>query len=254
MKDANELISIIMPAYNAEKTLPRAVGSALAQTYQNYELIIINDCSRDSTQALAEGFAARDSRIRVISNTENRGVSLARHKGIENARGKWLAFLDSDDAWAADKLEKQMALQKQKNAQLIFTGSAFMDAQGNRKDWIMHVPEQIGYRKLLKQNLVSNSSVLIRKSCYLEHEIIGNDLHEDFVCWLRLLRSGEYAYGIDEPLLIYRLSSNSKSSNKLKAAKMNWNAYRAVGLNVLEASYYMIWYTVNSLLKYRHLQ
>ena len=254
MNGDNELISIIMPAYNAENTLSRAVNSVLDQSYQNYELIIINDCSSDRTQALAEEYAAADSRIRVISNAENRGVSLTRHKGVENARGKWLAFLDSDDAWTVDKLEKQMALQRQQNAQLIFTSSAFMDDQESPKNWVMHVPEKIGYRTLLKQNLISNSSVLIRKSCYLEHEFIGSGVHEDFVCWLRLLRSGEFAYGIDEPLLIYRLSSGSKSGNKLEAAKMNWNAYRAVGLNFLEASYDMSWYAVNGLLKYRNLK
>lgn len=254
MNGENELISIIMPAYNAEKTLARAVCSVLAQTYPHYELIIIDDRSQDGTLAMAEEFAARDGRIRVISNEENSGASMTRHRGVKNARGEWLAFLDSDDAWAADKLEKQMALQNKLNAQLIFTGSAFMDQDGTTKGWIMHVPEKIGYRKLLKQNLVSNSSVLIRKNCYLEHEVVGDNFHEDFVCWLRLLRSGQIAYGIDEPLLIYRLSPNSKSGNKLKAAKMNWNAYRAVGLNVLESAYYMVWYTVNSLKKYRNLK
>lgn len=254
MNGENELISIIMPAHNAEKTLPLAVNSVLAQTYQNYELIIINDCSHDRTLALAEQYAHTDSRISVLSNAENIGVSQTRHKGVESARGEWLAFLDSDDAWTSDKLEKQMILQRQKNAKFIFTGSAFMDDQDAPINWIMHVPEKIGYRRLLKQNLVSNSSVLIQKSCYLEHEFIGNGLHEDFVCWLRLLRSGEAAYGIDEPLLIYRLSSSSKSGNKLKAAKMNWNAYRAAGLNVLEASYYMVWYVANGLRKYRNLR
>lgn len=253
MKHETNLVSIIMPAYNAEKTIEQAVNSVLAQTYPHFELIIIDDCSGDRTRAIALDYAAADHRIRVITNDQNQGVSLTRHKGVQDATGEWLAFLDSDDAWTADKLEKQMALQKIKNAQLIFTASAFMDEQNAEKKWIMHVPITINYRKLLKQNLISNSSVLVRKSCYLEHEMIGSNLHEDFVCWLRLLRTGELAYGIDEPLLIYRLSSNSKSGNKLKAARMNWRAYRAAGLNIPEAAYYMVCYTVNSLRKYRHL-
>lgn len=254
MNNENDLISIIMPAYNAEKTLAQAVNSALAQSYRHFELIIINDCSDDRTQEIAETLLTCDPRIRVLTNTENRGASKTRHRGAEQARGQWLAFLDSDDEWTADKLEKQVSLRKEKNARLVFTGSGFMDQSGARKDWIMHVPQQVGYRKLLKQNVVSNSSVLIHKETYLKYEAIGNDFHEDFVCWLRLLRTGELAYGIDEPLLIYRLSPASKSGNKLKSAKLNWNAYRATGLNRAEAAYYMIFYTINSLRKYKNLR
>ena len=250
----SELISIIMPAYNAEQTLAHAVGSVLAQTYGNFELIIINDCSTDATAALAREFASRDSRIQVRSTDRNSGAAAARHNGVEAARGQWLAFLDSDDAWAPDKLEKQLAVQKQTNADLIFTGSAFMNHQGEPKDWVLHVPQTIHYRKLLKQNLISNSSVLVRKSRYLECEYLGEGLHEDFVCWLRILRDGSVAHGIDEPLLIYRLSPHSKSGNKLRSAKMNWKAYRAAGLSIPSAAYYMAFYTINSLRKYKNLK
>lgn len=246
------MVSIIMPAYNAEQTLAQAVSSVLSQTYQNFELIIIDDCSTDGTNALAHSFG--DRRIQVLTNSENSGASQTRHNGVSCARGQWLAFLDSDDAWTPDKLEKQLRLQQQRNADLVFTGSAFMDQDSCPKDWTLHVPETISYRKLLKQNLISNSSVLVRKDRYLDCECLCGGLHEDFVCWLRMLKSGALACGIDEPLLIYRLSPTSKSGNKLKAAKMNWRAYRAAGLHIPEAAYYMVFYTVNSLLKYRHLR
>ena len=254
MSGQSELISIIMPAYNAEKTLAQAVNSVLAQTWKNFELIIINDCSCDGTAALAQRFAQQDHRVHLISNSQNSGASRTRHNGVLQARGRWLAFLDSDDAWAPDKLEKQVALQQQTGADLIFTGSAFMDYQSEPKDWILHVPQTIGYRRLLKQNLISNSSVLVRKDRYLDCEYLGEGLHEDFVCWLRMLRSGSLACGIDEPLLIYRLCASSKSGNKGKAAIMNWNAYRAAGLNVFQSAYYMAFYAVNSLRKYRNLK
>ena len=120
-------------------------------------------------------------------------------------------------------------------------------------DWILHVPEKIEYRQLLKQNLISNSSVLIKKELYEKYSALGDDMHEDFACWLQVLKRGNIAYGVDEPLLTYRLSAKSKSGNKLKAAKMNWKTYRAVGLNALQAFYYMIWYTVKSLMKYKNL-
>lgn len=252
MAETEELISIIMPAYNAEKTLAQAVTSALAQTYQNFELLIIDDCSTDSTSALARSF--RDSRIRVLTNEANSGACHTRHHGAAQARGRWLAFLDSDDLWAPDKLEKQLRLQKERSADLVFTGSAFISADGTPKNWTLHVPETIGYRKLLKQNLISNSSVLVRREKFLECECLCEGLHEDFVCWMRILKGGALACGIDEPLLIYRLSPTSKSGNKLKAAKMNWRAYRAAGLTVPDAAWNMVFYTVNSLRKYRHLK
>jgi hypothetical protein len=151
-------------------------------------------------------------------------------------------------------LEKQMMLQSARNADLVFTGSAFINQDGNPKDWVLHVPDTISYRKLLKQNLISNSSVLVRKERFLACECLCGGLHEDFVCWLRMLKDGALACGIDEPLLIYRLTPTSKSGNKLKAAKMNWHAYRTAGLSIPEAAYYMGFYTINSLLKYRHLK
>ena len=254
MDNSRELVSIIMPAYNAEKTLSEAVTSALQQTYKNFELLIIDDCSTDSTAALAKDFCARDSRVRLLRNPCNSGASQTRHNGAAQAQGRWLAFLDSDDLWAPDKLEKQMALLAAGDVDLIFTGSAFINNQGQPKDWTLHVPHTISYRRLLQQNLISNSSVLVRKEDYLKCECLCDGLHEDYVCWLRMLRNGARARGIDEPLLIYRLSAGSKSGNKLKAAKMNWRAYRTAGLSIPESAFYMGFYTVNSLLKYRHLK
>lgn len=246
------LISIIMAAYNAEKTIEKAINSVLAQSYQNWELIVINDCSKDKTVSIVESIA--DPRVRLIHNPVNSGVSVTRHRGVEEAKGEWLAILDSDDAWEPEKLEKQVQRQIEKNADLLFTASSFMNADGEPIDWVLHAPEQIDYRTLLKQNLVSNSSVLVRKALYQAHELQGDGMHEDFACWLRILKTGVKAYGVDEPLLIYRISATSKSGNKLKAAKMNWNTYRAVGLNVFEAGYYMVWYTVNGLKKYKNLK
>lgn len=246
------LISIIMAAYNAEKTIAQAIESVLAQTYQNWELFVINDCSTDGTASVAESY--QDSRIRLLHNEKNSGVSLTRARGAEAANGEWIAILDSDDAWTVDKLERQAALHIEKKANLIFTASSFMDATGTPMEWVLHVPEEIGYRKLLKQNLVSNSSVLVKAELYREHMTIGDNMHEDFACWLKILRLGEKAYGIDEPLLIYRLSTNSKTGNKWKSAKMNWKTYRAIGLNIPESAYYMLWYTAKGLLKYRHFR
>ena len=129
-----------------------------------------------------------------------------------------------------------------------------MDASGQPIDWYLHVPAEVNYRQLLKQNVLSNSSALVRKELYAKYYAVGDGMHEDFALWLAILKEGKKAYGVDEPLLIYRITKSSKSGNKIKAAKMNWYTYRYIGLNPVSASYYMCWYTIKGLLKYRHLK
>ena len=248
------LISIIMAAYNAEKTIVQAVESVLNQTYPHFELLVVNDCSTDRTVELVKGIAERDKRVRLISNQKNSGVSYTRKHGLDEARGEWIAILDSDDAWAPEKLEKQIVLQEKMNADLLFTGSAFMDSDGQPIDWYLHAPAEVTYRQLLKQNILSNSSALVRKELYTKHYAVGDGMHEDFAIWLGILKEGKKAYGVDEPLLIYRIAKSSKSGNKVKAAQMNWNAYRYVGLNTVEAAYYEAWYMVKNIIKYTNLK
>lgn len=253
MQDDFGLISIIMAAYNAEQTIEQAIYSVLNQTYPSFELLVVDDCSKDKTAELVENIAARDSRVRLISNAKNSGVSYTRKHGLTEAKGTWIAILDSDDAWEPEKLEKQIALQKKSNADLLFTGSAFMDSEGQPINWYLHAPAEVTYRQLLKQNVLSNSSALVRKELYAEHYAIGDGMHEDFATWLSILKEGKKAYGVDEPLLIYRIAKSSKSGNKIKAAKMNWNTYRYIGLNLIEAFYYECWYVINGLKKYAKL-
>ena len=248
------LISIIMAAYNAEKTIEQAINSVLSQTYPDFELLVVNDCSTDKTAMLAEAIVKKDDRVRLISNEKNSGVSYTRKHGLEEASGEWVAILDSDDAWAPEKLEKQINLQKKTNADLLFTGSAFMDADGKPIDWYLAAPAEVTYRQLLKQNVLSNSSALVRKELYAKYYAVGDGMHEDFALWLNILKDGRKAYGVDEPLLIYRIAKSSKSGNKFKAAKMNWNTYRYVGLNPIEAAYYEGWYMIKNVIKYTNLK
>ncbi len=254
MQEDFGLISIIMAAYNTEKTIEQAINSVLSQTYTNFELLVVNDCSTDRTAELVKSIAAKDSRVRLISNVKNNGVSYTRKHGLEEAKGDWIAILDSDDAWEPEKLEKQIVLQRRTNADLLFTGSAFMDSEGHPIDWCLHAPKEVTYRQLLKQNVLSNSSALVRKELYAKYYAIGDGMHEDFAIWLSILKEGKKAYGVDEPLLIYRIAKSSKSGNKVKAARMNWNTYRYVGLNLMEAIYYECWYIFNGIRKYRNLR
>ncbi len=248
------LVSVIMAAYNAEKTIEQSINSVLNQTYPDVELLVVDDYSQDRTVKLVENIMARDNRVRLIYNKENSGVSYTRKHGLEEAKGAWIAILDSDDIWAPEKLEKQIILQKKMNADLLFTGSAFMDSDGQPIDWYLHAPSEVTYRHLLKQNVLSNSSSLVRKELYEKHYAVGDGMHEDFAVWLGILKEGKRAYGVDEPLLTYRIAKSSKSGNKIKAAKMNWNTYRYIGLNPLSAFYYECWYVVKGLMKYKNLK
>ena len=248
-------ISIVIPAYKAEKTIGQTLESLKNQTFTQWEALVINDCSPDGTQPLLEKAAAEDERIRVYVNEKNSGVSFSRNRGIAMARGEWIAFLDSDDYWTPDKLEKQMALaEKYPDCGLFYTGSAFVDEEGNLFDYTLAVPECIDYRELKKQNVVSCSSVLVRREWMMRYPMENDGIHEDFAVWLRILRDGKVARGVDEPLLVYRLSANSKSGNKKKAALMTWKTYRFVGLSVVDAAWNMCFYVVRSLRKYRSIR
>ena len=295
------MVSIVMPAFNAAAYIIESIDSVLRQTYRDWELILVDDASRDGTAELVrrhypdrvlETGPEDTGVIRLFRNAENLGVAASRNRGVQLAHGNWIAFLDADDVWEPEKLMRQMELLRQhgysggamrnpeasgdssgklpdpEGKYLLFTGSGFMDAGGRRLSFTLHVPERIDYRTLLRQNLVSCSSVLVSRELMLRYPMPERDrsgrpaarpekpIHEDFVSWLRILRDPEvpYAYGIDAPLLIYRLSASSKSADKRKAALMNWNTYREVGLSVPAALSCMVWYTLKGLWKYARLR
>lgn len=257
MPDHSELVSVIMPAYNSARTLEDAASSVLEQTYENIELLIADDDSSDDTSEICQALASKDSRVHVITNTSNQGALKTRLKAVKEAKGEWIAFLDSDDLWKPDKLSKQLALRDDTGCDLVYTGSSFIDENGRPFEWIMHVPERIQYRQLLRQNIISNSSVLVKKDLFVRFAPDSedkHDMHEDFACWLGMLRAGINARGIDEPLITYRLSKSSMSGNKFKAYSMNMNTYKYVGLGFFSRLYYQMCYSVNGINKYRHLR
>ena len=257
MPDHSELVSVIMPAYNSARTLEDAASSVLEQTYENIELLIADDDSSDDTSEICQALASKDSRVHVITNTSNQGALKTRLKAIREAKGEWIAFLDSDDLWKPDKLSKQLALRNDTGCDLVYTGSSFIDENGQAYEWILHVPERTEYKQLLKQNIISNSSVLVKKDLFVRFAPDNedkHDMHEDFACWLGMLRAGHTARGIDEPLITYRLSKSSMSGNKLKAYSMNMYTYKYVGLGLFSRLYYQMCYSVNGIKKYRHLR
>ena len=246
------LISVVVPAWRAEKTLAATLDSILSQTWRELEVLVVDDASPDGTLALAQSYAAKDPRVRVIAQPENGGVSKARNRGVREARGGWIAFLDSDDLWMPEKLERQMTLAAQHpEAGLFFTGSAFISEDDHKYGYTLSVPERVNYRRLLGQNVISCSSVLVRREL-MERYPMGNDaIHEDFAVWLKILREEPWAYGVNEPLLVYRVSRSSKSGNKLKAARMTFGTYRYVRVPLPLAVWSGVLYTVRGIRKFR---
>ena len=248
------MVSIVMPAYNAAKTIRDSIKSVQAQTFQDWELIVIDDGSKDCTVDIIREIAAADNRIRFLQNKKNSGASYTRNRAVELARGEWIAFLDSDDLWMPEKLEKQLELSKKYPDMVVcYTASSFIDDEGNPYDYILPAIEQLTYKQLLRKNLMSCSSVLIRASVMKGIKMPNDKMHEDYYVWLTVVKECCVAYGINEPLLIYRLCANSKSSNRIKSAKMLFNSYRAVGYGIIKSGILTFFYTFHSVSKRNYI-
>ena len=246
MKNIAKKVSVIMPVYNAE-----SIDSVLSQTYVDFELILVNDCSKDNSLMIMREYEQKDSRVKVFSNEQNRGVSYTRNFGVENASGEYIAFLDSDDMWTSDKLQKQFELiDKYPDTDICFSGSAFVDTEGNKSDYVFSVPEKVIYKELLKQNVISCSSVLIKKEWLIKYPMQYDNMHEDFAVWLQVLRDNGVARAVNEPLLIYRVDKNSKSGNKFKSLLMGYRVYKFMGINFFMRCYYMMFYIVRGIRKH----
>lgn len=249
----SETIGIIIPVHDSAAYVADTISNLQKQTYKDIEIIVVDDCSADNTIEVIKELAQTDPRIKLIVNQEDLSVSEVRRTGAVAFSGDWIALCDSDDKWAEDKLIKQIARQRETGADLIYTGLSFVYDDGSRAQWIQQVPDKAEYKSLLKQNTIANSSVLIRKDLFIDNCVAPDNTHEDFCCWLKLLKKGIEARGINEPLLIYTVKKDSKSGNKFRSALMNWRTYRFVGLNVFQSFYYMIFYAIKGLRKYSHL-
>lgn len=251
--DSEYFVAVIMPAYNCEKHVEAAINSVINQSYENWELVVIDDGSTDNTVEIIEQISKNNSRIHFIKNKMNQGVSATRNQGIALANSAWIAFLDSDDMWEKTKLEKQIKMAKDKTAEFIFTGSSYINEDGEFYQGIFQAPDKVSYKKLRNHNVISCSSVLIKKKFFNEIKMEKDEMHEDYAVWLRVLKAGISAYGINEPLLIYRISRNSKSGNKINTIKMTYKVFRFVGINPVGSAYFMMSHVIGSIEKYRKI-
>lgn len=242
------LVSVVMPTYNCAKYIGKAVESVMVQSV-SLELIIIDDHSADGTDQVLAPYLS-DVRIRYYRNEENLGVAASRNRGVALAKGKYIAFLDADDYWTPEKLQRQCALMETRGAVLSSTGRELMDQDGRLTGKCIGIPEQITYRKLLKGNVINNSGAMVKTSVAREFPMVQDHLHEDYIMWLSILKKYKTAYGINEPLLKYRVVKGSKSANKWKSARMTYGVYRYMGLSGIQALYYFGFYAVRGVLKY----
>lgn len=240
------MISVILAVYNGEKTIENTIKSVLNQTYKDLELIVVDDCSKDITYSLLRSFAENDSRIHVLKNEKNLGAAQSRNTGIAQAKGEYIAFIDADDCWDKDKIEKQILALQNRNAHLCYTASRIFDENSNVLNSHKHVPTTISYRGLLKENIIVCSSVILRRDILPNNPFNGEYFHEDFVLWLSLLKNGCKAVGIDEALVTYRLGG--RSSNKQNAMKYRWKIYRQCeGFGFLKSLWYFYFYALSGI-------
>lgn len=240
------LVSVVMPAHNSESLLQESVRSVMAQTYADWELLIVDDASTDRTLTMARELALSDGRIRVIEMERNGGVAAARNTGIRAATGQYLAFLDSDDLWLPEKLQTQVQFMQQSGAAFSFTQYRRFGRDGSLSKPV-RVPSRVNHRQLLRGNVIGCLTVLIDRSRISEVEMPSTK-HEDYVTWLGLLRSGGEALGLPQDLARYRVSSTSVSGNKTRSAAWTWNIYRRTeGFHPLKSAWYFMNYVLHAI-------
>lgn len=245
-----ELISIVVPVYKAEQYIEETMDCVRAQTYPHWELLLVEDCGPDHSREVIEQYIQRtgDNRIRLLTHSTNLGAARARNLGVNEAKGRYLAYLDADDLWVPDKLEKELAFLKEKQAAFVFTGYEFADENGKGTGKIVRVPATITYKEALKNTTIFTNTVMFDMEQLTKEQLQMPQIKsEDTALWWRILREGYVACGLDENLVKYRRVGKSLSSNKLEALRRIWNLYRkAEGMSVPDSARHFCFWAVNA--------
>lgn len=248
-------VSIIMPAFNAENYIAKSIQSVLNQTYKDFELIVINDKSTDNTMNIVNDFIRKDQRIKVIDLKENQGVAQARNHGIKASTGRFIAFLDSDDLWHSEKLNKQISFMHENDCAFSYTAYEIIDHKGMRLQQYVKVPKSRSYKQLLRGNFIGCLTVVIDKTKVKPFEMLKIG-HEDYALWLSILKENDIkAYGLTEILAYYRKGQVSVSSNKNRAMKWQWNIIRNIEKkNIIYSTFLFFMYAFNAVTKVKKLK
>ena len=243
------LVSVIVPVFNAGKWIEDTILSVKSQTYKDWELILVDDGSADNSMEIMRSYESDN--IRIIDDGSNKGAAYARNMGVKAARGRYICYIDADDLWSPDKLEKQLAFADENDAAFTFTGYEFADASGVGVQKIVRVPKTIGYRQALKNTTIFTSTVMFDMDKLDKDDIMMPQVpSEDTATWWKVLKKVSKAYGLDEQLTLYRRGTGTLSSNKMTAIQRIWNLYRNVeGLNVFYSAYCFVFWAVRALVR-----
>ena len=250
-REEQGLVSIIMPSYNSAKYVKNTVQSVLNQKYENWELLITDDCSRDNTMDLLTDLSESDDRIKVFKLAENAGPAVARDKSIQEAKGRYITFLDSDDIWNVDFLKSMLSFIKENNYSFVFASYKRFSERDNHYISDFIVPNKVNYKSLLKTCPISCLTALYDVEKLGKQYMPIIDKRQDYGLWLKLLKITDYAYGYKVPLATYMIREGSVSRNKFVASKYQWKIYRKVErLNFIYSCYCFVCYFINGVKKY----
>ncbi len=251
------MVSIITPMYKGAAFVGETIKSVLSQSYDNWEMIIVDDCSPDGGAGIAEveKYSNEDSRIKLIASKENRGSSGARNIALREAKGRYIAFLDSDDIWHPDFLEKQLNFMTAKDTPLVF--SSYRRIDENTKEELLRpfiVPEKVNYKSLLKTCPIFPSTAIYdtqKTEKIFFNEQLGS-MRDDYVYWLKMFKDIRFGHGNPEILVDYRMRKTSVTGNKTKVIKPQWNVlYKVEKIGLLPSIYNIICWAFISYFKYR---
>lgn len=246
-----DMVSIITPCYNSEDFISQTIESVISQTYSDWEMLIVDDCSSDRSPEIVREYMERDQRIRYLKTDKRSGSpTMPRNIGIENAKGRYIAFLDSDDLWLPTKLEEQMKVfSVNEDASVVFSYYEKISEEGLRSGRIISSPKRVSYGKLLYGNVIGCLTGVYDTSkvgkVFMKY--LG---HEDYVMWLEILKKGYIAINTCNVQALYRVRTSSVSANKLRVLKWQWNIYVNVeNLGYMKALSCFIVYAVKAFMK-----
>lgn len=246
----DDLVSIITPAFRVERVVQETIDSVRAQTYLNWEMLIADDCSPDGTASVISIASANDPRIRLIRCEINGGPASARNSALAEARGRWIAFLDSDDLWLPLKLEETIRYARERRSALTFTGFRRISHDGCHTGSYIPVPKTLSYQQLLGNTAIATSTVLVDRLLVGDFSM-KKVYYDDFVCWLEVLKKGFLAHGLNKDLMRYRVVANSVSRNKRRSANEVWRVYTEVEkIGFFRSIYFFANYAFNAIKKY----
>ena len=244
------LVSVITPTYNCAKFIGETIESVQKQTYQQWEMIIVDDCSTDNTKEIVDKYIKEDSRIKYFCLKNNSGAAVARTKAMELANGEYMAFLDSDDIWTEEKLKKQLAFMKKYDVAFSCTAYEQIDENGKLLNKIIKTVPKADYNRVLLDCPVGNSTVMYNVEKMGKFEVPNIRKRNDDALWLRMLKKEKYIYGMKSVLMKYRIRQNSISSNKFKVIKYHWILYRNIEhLSIVRSIFHIAYWCVIKLLK-----